>query len=208
MFKRTQVLLASFLFAGGGFLLTRRILDPGSVIEESGRSTASVISPDGQPNDMGLVPSTPESRRQLVILPPVTDKETAGNEAEETEVLDVLSLTTEEEEEQFKWLRESTPESELERELDALGEVFMESYVGEAMRRLAEGEYEVVPEGPDGRRVVTMDPRRRHLVEFYSSNTEGEPVRLVLPESKYPEAYKIKRQMNWLEDLIAASEWR
>lgn len=111
-------------------------------------------------------------------------------------------LTVEEEERSFKWLREATDVGELWRELGVLQDANVLECREEAYRRLADGEYEVLAPDENGVRGVRLNPYRRHLVDFYSNDPDGNPVRITIPEAKFPEAYKTKRKMNWIEDLI------
>ena len=133
-----------------------------------------------------------------VSAPPNTE---LGSVTTAPPVDEVGSQTIEEEEEQFKWLRATTDRDGLQREFDELSATLTAIAMPAAIQRIGDGEYEVINALPNGS--VALDSRRKHLVEVMSNDSEGRPIRVVLPEAKYPDAYALKRKMGWLEDLMA-----
>ena len=111
---------------------------------------------------------------------------------------------SDDDEESFKWLRETTDRGALQAEYDELASKLNAIVFPAATERMAEGEYEVIQTSPEG--AIPMDSRRRHLVEVLTNDPEGRPIRVVLPEAKYPEAYRLRRKITWLDDLMRASQ--
>jgi len=116
-----------------------------------------------------------------------------------------VGLTAEEEESHFKWLRETASASVLHEEMVELSKTLSALVAPEVQRRIRDKEYQSIQADDDGafylRKVAD-----RNLVEFYTTNDAGQPVKVVLPEGKFPDAYRIKAQMNWLEDLTSNAQ--
>ncbi len=116
------------------------------------------------------------------------------------------SLTLAEERAHFMWLRETSGREDLHQEFLGLQEEFLLACSDEVAKRVGNGEYEKLPESDNGTRELRISPERRHLIDLYSVDDEGLPIRVTLPEGLFPEQYKIRQKLNWLEDLLKRAE--
>ena len=103
------------------------------------------------------------------------------------------------EEEAFKERWSTTAEAGLREENLRLCNQIVEAYSPVFAERFAAGEYQRVADAESG---INVDESRRHYVESYIRNDEGDYLRTTLPEGRYPEAYAIMRRINWLQDLV------
>lgn len=197
MSRRFTMAIGSLLLGVGVFLGLRLALDAGSGPPVGVRPSVKHI---GIPKEATIADlSVPGSPRGAVA---VSQGKPASKMKQYTSA-GPPPVTTEEEESEFKWLRETADEQELRRELEELQETLLKESREGVLSRLAEGEYEPLEASADGTGgVVRPDPSRRHLLDLYSFDTEGKPVRVTLPESEFPDLHKTKRKMDWLEDLI------
>jgi hypothetical protein len=103
-------------------------------------------------------------------------------------------------EEDFKWQRATTDLETLAQERRDLDAEIAALCAQDAMARIEDGEYEVVATSKDGS--IPMREGRRHIIEFYSTNEDGQTIRAVMPPAKYEQAYDVRQKQLWLTDLI------
>ena len=111
-----------------------------------------------------------------------------------------VDISVEEQEKEFKWLRETTDVGELKAEFQELTSQLNALAFPIAFQRLADGEYEPVKTLEDGSIPIATD--RAHFVDVFTKGPDGKPVKIILPEAKYPEVYDLKRRTMWLDELI------
>ncbi len=128
---------------------------------------------------------------------PPPEESDQGQPSRPSSDTEIATLDSEHDEAHFKWLRETHDADQLQTEMRELEMQISEMCKKMFMQRLDEGEYEKMAD-----RTIMLDDDRRHLIETYTDDADGNPVRITLPAAKYPEPYKLKRKALWLLDLL------
>jgi len=109
-----------------------------------------------------------------------------------------------ESEDDFKWLRATATRDQLIEEHSALNARIGSMTVDAAVARIAAGEFYDVATNEKGG-VNLRKEASASQITLFSQTADGRPVKVILPESQFPEAYQLKRQVRWLDEMLASS---
>jgi hypothetical protein len=155
-------------------------------------------------------PAIPESASDAVLIDPgraaarlevVPQGDPSNGSSERADTLPVgedLSLSLEEQEEAFKWLRQTTATADLLAEQQKVWEEMVELASAQAHERLEAGEYERLL----GTGVPTKNDGREHLVDFFAQLEDGQTVRVSIPEALRPDVYALRRRSEWIIEMV------
>jgi hypothetical protein len=167
-------------------------------------------------SDAGLAPpqnpetaaptEQPISISGRVVVPPQGTAET-GTDGDSQTVLgaavagDLAGMTPAEAEEHFKWLRETSSYDALLDELHILQADLLGMTGEEVQKRVDQGEFQRLETDESGGYSLRTQ-RNPELVEVFANDAAGNPVKVVLPEGKFPDAYALNDKIIWVEDLL------